>query len=145
MQVIAIEFRDELLQRDTEQFAAFVVAMLETLTPMAQRLVARLPPLYRAGVRFCEETPGYESFVTPNLVFERGRGDCAHLCLWRVAELRNAGEAATYKIAYNDRDMMRRLFHVQVRRGTPKNLPTEKRPFEDPSVLLGMSPGGYPL
>lgn len=124
-------------------FSEQVIALLEALAPAAQRIVATLPPLYRSGVRFREEPRGYESLVTPNFVFRRGHGDCAHLCLWRVAELRNQGNPAGFRIAWNVNDPTRRLFHVQVRSGLPKNLPLEKRPYEDPSVLLGMPPGGY--
>lgn len=128
-------------------FSEQVIALLESIAPVAQRIVATLPPLYRSGVRFREEPRGYESLVTPNIVFRRGHGDCAHLCLWRVAELRNQGNPAGFRIAWavplEKSDLSHRLFHVQVRHGLPKNTPLEKRPYEDPSVLLGMPPGGY--
>lgn len=63
------------------------------------------PQLYRSGVRFRDEpwagelvlpsgrsTKGLEQLAHAQQVLDRGWGDCAQLCGWRVAELRNMGE-----------------------------------------------------
>jgi hypothetical protein len=63
------------------------------------------PQLYRSGVRFRDEpwagelvTPdgrrvkGIEQLAHAQQVIDRGWGDCAQLCSWRIAELENMGE-----------------------------------------------------
>ena len=74
---------------------------------LMRRYPGRLPPLYESGVRFRAEPwasmpaavvgPGgmrpmgpIEQFAPYVVLLKRGFGDCAQLCAWRVAELREA-------------------------------------------------------
>lgn len=119
-----------------------------------------IPPLYKSGVRFRPEPwaigpdrlpEGLEQFCSiPNLL-ERGWGDCAQLCAWRVAELKAGGwrtpdapqgELATLRYYVKARcpacgagdcpdcnhPNRKRSYHVQMRRAD--------RRIEDPSQLL---------
>lgn len=124
---------------DEKLFAEFVVAQLESLVPAARLQMQRLPPLYQSGIRFRPEPEGTESFVLPLVTYSRGFGDCAHLSLIRVAELRNAREKAGFRIKWSTQlhpvtRLPVRLFHVQVRRRDGN--------IEDPSQLLGMPSNG---
>jgi hypothetical protein len=83
------------------------------------------PPLFTSGVRYQSEPPGIERWSTIPDVIRRGVGDCEDLACWRVAELRNAGEAARPHILRIDPT----LFHIQVDRYDR---------LEDPSRILGM-------
>ena len=107
-------------------------ALLEALVPLAREQVRRLGPLYEAGVRYSTEPE--ESFVDPATVDARKAGDCAHLSLWRVAELRNSGENAQFLIDLmgerRARGGVRRTYHVTVLRADGTR--------EDPSARLGM-------
>lgn len=120
---------------DPDLFAFTVRALLEGLVPLAQRQIPFLPPLYESGVVFADEVPGVETFALPRTVYGAGFGDCAHLSLWRVAELRNHGEPAGFRIRFprlDPSDPSQRIFHVAVRRGNGN--------LEDPSILLGDFP-----
>lgn len=99
------------------------------------RAFPNTPPLYSSGVRYRREPPGVEDFSDIEAIIRRGYGDCAQLVAWRVAELRERGEAAGVRIIwrkYTPRGKPR-VFHVQVRR--------EDGRIEDPSVRLGMRSG----
>jgi hypothetical protein len=124
---------------DPELFATTVRNVLEGMVPLARRQVAKLPPLHASGVRYLDEPPGFESFKTPHSVWLNQAGDCAHLSLWRVAELRNAGEPAGFRVRFPKIDpndpfgsLIPKVFHVAVRRGNGN--------IEDPSILLGHFP-----
>jgi hypothetical protein len=140
-------------------------AMLEAVTENNVEILRenpQLPALYQSGVRFREEPwavgvarlpgGGLEQFTHLLDILERGWGDCAQLCSWRVAELRvggwrtpdvPAGEDASLRYyvksacpACHPRPCevpghpeRRRCFHVEVRRQRG-NL------IEDPSRLL---------
>jgi hypothetical protein len=136
--IIHVELDGAELENET-RFATLVQRLSEALIPTAQEQVRRLPPLYKAGVRYREEPAGYESMVLPLVVFKRRFGDCWHLCVWRVAELRNAGEKAgirvKWKLLPRTPSELVKYFHVQVRRGNGN--------IEDPSALLGMPSGGF--
>lgn len=122
-------------RQSSETFARTVRALLEAMTLPARDEVVITGPLYGSRVRYAREGDGRETFASPVLVAHRGYGDCAHLCLWRVAELRNAGVPATYDIYIQERSRSR-LFHVRVR------LPDGS--IEDPSIRLGMpEPKGF--
>ena len=118
---------------DPKLFAELVTRLCESLIPVAQLQVKHLPALYKSGVRYREEAKGYESFTLPSVVCARGFGDCAHLAVWRCAELRNTGEFATIRIKWLSGPSIR-MFHVQVRRANGD--------IEDPSQLLGMPCNG---
>lgn len=104
--------------------------LLSGLLPLAQYEARDLPPLYDAGIVYEREEPGVETLADPGLVHSRGYGDCAHLALARLAELRNAGERGAqfhFRAVRKDRP---RLFHVLIRRADGT--------LEDPSRILGM-------
>lgn len=136
MGVIQIELASPQLRGSARLFAETVRCLIQALV-MVNRIAlktdSRIPPLYSSGVRYIAEN-GKESFVDLYVVLQNGGGDCAHLCAWRVAELQNAGENATIRIAWKTTRRGPRLFHVQVRRGNGI--------VEDPSVLLGMKGSG---
>jgi hypothetical protein len=81
-----------------------------------------LPPLYKpepwAG-------SGKEEWADPYTVFRRKWGDCDDLVLWRAAELRAAGHAATIQVM---RLLDEPRYHVRVRKPDGSE--------EDPSVIL---------
>lgn len=115
-----------------EDFARSVRALLEGLMWAAREEAFVVGPLYGSDVRYVREPRGRETFVTPGVTKKLGGGDCAHLALWRVAELRNSGENAVFAIKIFPAKVPggRRTFHVRVRR--------ESGVVEDPSAALGM-------
>jgi hypothetical protein len=134
-------------------FATYVRALL-TATVMANvlTLVAdpTIPLLYNSGCRFIREPRGKETFVDLHKVREKKGGDCAHLCAWRVAELRARYQVpATLRVEWQiDEARKLRIFHVLVRRPDLMfaQLPMGSRVFkrdprgvlECPSAALGM-------
>lgn len=99
-----------------------------------------VPPLYRSGVRHRDEpwAGKVEEFAPIPTLLESGWGDCAQLCAWRIAELREAGIPATFRVIMvartresGDRD---RLYHVQVR--LPPTRGNRRGPVEDPTRRL---------
>lgn len=87
----------------------------------------KLPPLYTSGVRFRQDPyqgSGVENFKLPNEVFRDGWGDCDRLVIYRIWELRVAGEKATCRSEWVGNGV-----HVLVRRANGQ--------LEDPSILLG--------
>jgi hypothetical protein len=87
-----------------------------------------LPPLYQSGVRYKPEPwagSGKEEWADPYTVFRRKWGDCDDLVLWRAAELRAAGHAATIQVM---RLLDEPRYHVRVRKPDGSE--------EDPSVIL---------
>jgi hypothetical protein len=101
--------------------------LLDALSTIWARYLAKhpLPSLYSSGIRFQTEpnVGEYEDWKTPHQTFEDGWGDCDDLVLYRLAELRAAGERATVVVM---RRKGTRKFHVLVRRGN--------RQLEDPSL-----------
>lgn len=102
----------------------------------------KVPPLYRAGVRYMEEplnilklggSPAerVEDFALIPAIIERGWGDCDDLAPWRCAELRKHGEHAKIRIQWKRHPQSgAKIYHVLVRRGDGS--------IEDPSLKLGM-------
>lgn len=88
------------------------------------------PALYSSGVSYGVVTgdDGF-TFVDIPTVLDRGKGICSHLAAWRVAELREAGVNAGFRIVWNKKGNGH-CFHVQVR--FPNGL------IEDPSENCGM-------
>lgn len=116
--------------------SAGVARALELVIAANRRLVRRgLPWLYRSGVRFrAEPWAGHiEQFCDASVVLKRGWGDCAQLCAWRVAELRESGKRANVHI-YCRVTPQARLFHVQVRHPPSARYPSGW--IEDPSRML---------
>lgn len=139
--------------------------LLESVTENNEDLLRRypqIPALARSGVRFREEPwaigpqrvqGGLEQFTHCLEILDRGWGDCAQLCSWRVAELR-VGGPRTPEAPNGERASLRyyvksscpgcwpgeclvpshperrRCFHVEVRRGDAA------RTIEDPSRIL---------
>lgn len=104
--------------------------LLSGLLPLAQYEARSLPPLYESGVLYEREEEGTETLAVPSLVHSRGYGDCGHLALWRLAELRNVGETGAQFHFKAVRKSRPRLFHVLIRRADGT--------LEDPSRILGM-------
>lgn len=147
--MIEVRLGTPVLGADSAKFAKFCRELLDglILANLETFRAVKFPPLYRSGVRFENEPAGTESFVDAWIVRAKGYGDCAHLCAWRIAELRLFGEHATASITWRPGT---KNFHVQVRRAAGKRglrhrqcsvcdrlLP--ERSLEDPSHLLGMS------
>lgn len=100
---------------------------------LLRRYPGRFPKLHDSGVRFRPEPwatpvagsalPPLEQFCPMPALIQRGFGDCAQLCAWRVAELREEGETDAclhfYLQTVGERwDPKReRWYHVEVRRG----------------------------
>lgn len=128
---------------------------------LLRRNSGRIPPLYESGVRFRNEpwagkfklgganVPGIEEFATIPVVLGRGWGDCAQLCCWRIAELREAaiargmserdaqqnyGFRIYWRLLNEGTENERRFFHVQVRHPPLPGQATGA--IEDPSRFL---------
>jgi len=116
---------------DQKQAAKAVCAMLEVAMPRARREVAAkaVPELYKSGVRYVSQSAKACCFRQPSEVLARNGGDCKQLVLWRIAELREAGEHATPRVLWLTHKQGLQA-HMQLRR--------EDGTVEDPSVELGM-------
>jgi hypothetical protein len=121
-------------ERTKRAFATWVKTTLDALVDISTKQLSslRLPPLYSVGV-YRSEPAGEESFVDAETFAKNGfRGDCAHLSVYRCAELRNLGEKASCCVRW--KPSRRRpgtwVFHVRVRRSDGT--------IEDPSRILGM-------
>lgn len=127
---IQVQLRSPALD-DWEVFSRMARAALEAVVLVNRVTMQRfaVPRLYKSGVVYAMEPAGTESFVDCTTVLKRGHGDCAHLCAYRVAELREQGDKAMLRITFK-RLPGKRLFHVQVRR--------ENGRIEDSSRRLGM-------
>lgn len=113
-----------------EDNALALQALLEALTAIdriyLRRYRGQVPKLYASGVRY-GRTQVWDSI--PDMLTRRF-GDCKSLTAMRIAELREADEAArpVFRFAVNPQTG-RKDFHILVLRG---------RAFEDPSRILGM-------
>lgn len=113
-------------------FAWFLRQALHGMVTVDRAQIRRgeVTGLYDSGVTYADE-PGTERIQDALTTMVRGTGDCAHLCAWRVAELREAGEDARIRIKWFPVKWNgQRTYHVQVRRGDGT--------IEDPSKILGM-------
>ena len=116
---------------DQKKAAELVCAVLELAVDRARQEIRTksVPHLYNSGVKYAKQNPAACAFRTPTDVFARKQGDCKQLVLWRIAELREAGEDAKPRIMWiADKKGLRA--HAQVRRANGT--------IEDPSQLLGM-------
>jgi len=112
-----------------------IVILLEAMAQVDEWMIRQggYPPLYRSGVRYKQEPPGVEEFVSYDVVLQRGWGDCGHLAPARVGELRAMGIPAKCCIIWRWVDTPSHpimLVHVGV------EYPDGH--IEDPSNLLGM-------
>lgn len=108
-------------------------SLLEAVANNNRRFLRRVqvPPLYESGVRYLFEPREQESVRDIAAVVARGGGDCAHLCAWRVAELREAGEPdAGFHLVWPKRPNSAGGYdyHIRVRRADGRS--------EDPSIAL---------
>jgi hypothetical protein len=100
----------------------------------------RIPKFYNSGVRFRAEPwqGALEQFCGLPVLLRRGWGDCAQLCCWRVAELREQGVPATlrfyWRLVHTAGGDLIRAYHVQVRHPPSRAYP--RGYIEDPSRLL---------
>lgn len=120
-------------------FKCAIEGFAQGSVPMAQ--IWRLPPLYLSGIRFAPEPgqgSGNEDFALPKTTYDRREGDCDDLVIYRIWELRCAGELATCAVV-----TLANANHVRVRRGPGKRPPRHPlncqctRCIEDPSILCG--------
>lgn len=118
--------------------ALLAIDVLEVIARYNQAYLKRhkVPSIYRLGVRFRAEpwAGKVEQFASAEPVLRSGWGDCAQLCAIRVAELRNAGNAATFRVYCRGAWPKQRLFHVQVRHAPTKLYPRGR--IEDISRIL---------
>lgn len=132
---LRLDHQSPVLQ-DSELFAQVArIAIQATIIVNRSHLHAfpGTPRLYQSGVRYRLEPPGTEDVADIEVLLDRGWGDCAQLCAWRVAELRVLGEPAKIRIQWKVRPDGKKLFHVLVRRADGR--------IEDPSTILGMKSG----
>jgi hypothetical protein len=116
-------------EQEKARAAKEICDIIEIALPRAMREASKLPPLYKAGVKYIRQPPQACAFRPPKDVAERKGGDCKQLVLWRIAELRNAGVKATPRIIWlNGKDGLRAHAQVRLPDGT----------IEDPSQTLGM-------
>ncbi len=109
-----------------------LLSLLESMVLIARMELRanRLPPLYKAGVRYRREE-GTEIWKDPISVYKDGYGDCEDLSIWRTAELQENGKRASPTIRYRiDPITKTYIYHVLVLRANGK--------LEDPSLKLGM-------
>jgi hypothetical protein len=139
---------------DDGALAAMAEGLLEVVISNNRYLMrahpGRIPPLRSSGVRFRAEPwasmppppapgmrplPPIEQFCPLPIILRRGWADCAQLCAWRVAELRESGESDAalrfYCRSQGDGASRRRWYHVEVRRGAAGG-----SEIEDPSREL---------
>lgn len=158
---VVLDIRD-----DDPKFVAQIARLHLNAVVLQNRAILRraggaIPKLYESGVRFRNEpwagkfefegepVQGIEEFCTLSVVLQRGWGDCAQLCAWRVSELveeaiskgvppRKAafmfGLRIYWRISGVGTPKERRFFHVQVRH--PKAPGQRFGRIEDPSRLL---------
>jgi hypothetical protein len=98
------------------------------------------PALYASGVRYAREAPGVDDWQDIPRTLAVRSGDCEDLAGWRVAELRHAGESASFVVTpyetpyFCDSVAKQRPcmidFHIRVIRADGSR--------EDPSQILGM-------
>ena len=119
------------LGRKNSEWALLI--LLGALVKINRRVIrkAKLPPLYKAGVRYVREQ-GTENWQDALKTYRRGIGDCEDLACWRVAELLNNGKDARPFIRWRlDPATKTYIYHVMVMRANGQ--------IEDPSRVLGMS------
>lgn len=114
--------------------AEFIRWLCEPVIAQNRALIRKLglPSMFSSGVRWQPEpwAPEFDAFELATDCLRRGWGDCDDLACWRVAELREQGDAgAGIKISL-PRPHVPGGFHATVRRGDGR--------VEDPSRELGM-------
>lgn len=106
-----------------------LTSLVETLI-IADRAYLRdypnTPPLYQAGVRYLFNRDRWQDI--PSCI-QRRTGDCKDLSAWRIAELREHGEAANVDVQVRQEGGLT-IYHIRVVRGNGI--------IEDPSRILGM-------
>jgi len=133
-----LKSRDDLFSRCVRLCAEAAVLSNRALIHEAKMRGSPLPRLF-SGVVIYENEPEnqVDELVDIPTLIKRGHGDCLHLSAWRVAELREDGEARARIVVSRQRKFLKpgasapaRIFHVLVRRGNGTK--------EDPSKILGM-------
>lgn len=119
------------LPENGQRLAYEIKFLLQSLAEIWANTMRRrpCPPLYGGSIRYKPEPwagKGIEEWAMPWRVAKRGWGDCDDLVLYRVAELRVAGELATVQVM---RKPGTDRFHVRVKR--------QNGVLEDPSIILG--------
>lgn len=116
---VVLDFPD---LRDDELLARLARRLLETMVDYNRYYIRRFrpPKLYDSGVRFRDEpwAGKLEQFASIPPLLKSGWADCAQLAAWRVAELREMGIRAGFRIygRFTGKwPRRRRAYHVQVR------------------------------
>ena len=114
-------------RKESEKVLLFALEALVNIDRIEIRK-KRLPPLYKAGVRYVreEDTEVWQDAIT---ILRNREGDCEDLACYRIAELRNNGKKVQPYIRYKvGKDGY--IYHVMVLRANGT--------LEDPSRILGM-------
>ena len=118
---------------DRARVIAALVEALVTVNRAYLRANPQTPLLYASGVRFLREPDGVDEWQDIPRTMALGSGDCEDLASWRIAELRERGEAARVLVlTFQERRPIGDVteFHIMVERADGAR--------EDPSRLLGM-------
>jgi len=139
--------RDELAAFDVlsqEAKSRIILAKVRSLIvndrEILRELGSKIPPLYESGVvyRFQPATDDWQDILR---ALQTGGASCNSLTAWRCAELQLCGENAQPFIRSRStrrpNGALFDIFHVILKRPYPP--PYD---WEDPSVTLGMPPGG---
>lgn len=125
--IIGIPVGDIAQPESVVQFASLVKGVVEGIAQAAILTGIPLPPpLFSTGIKFRMENGhgnGFEEFCLPWTTYKRGFGDCDDLVIYRIAELRAAGERAGCNTQWRGSEL-----HVRVRRGDGS--------IEDPSLIM---------
>ena len=127
------------LESDPRLNALALEALLRCLCTLDEQYLNDHPetkPLYLSGVRY-DRTFVWDT--TPALV-NRTYGDCKTVTAMRIAELKKQGYEAIPVFRWKPGDDKKLHFHILVWTNAP--VPTNENGFEDPSKVIGMTPGG---
>jgi hypothetical protein len=104
----------------------YLVEVLITADRGYLRDYPNTPALYQAGVRYFFNRDRWQDIPA---CLARRTGDCKDLSAWRIAELREHGEAANVDVQVRQQGNLT-IYHIRVIRGDGS--------IEDPSRILGM-------
>jgi hypothetical protein len=127
------------LESDPRLNALALEALLRCLCTLDEQYLRDHPStkdLYLSGVRYDR------TFVwdTTSALYSRSYGDCKTVSATRIAELRRQGYEAEPVFRWKPGDDKKLHFHILVWTNAP--VPTNQNGFEDPSKVIGMTPGG---
>lgn len=127
------------LESDPRLNALALEALMRCLCTMDALFLRDHPdtkPLYLSGVRY-DRTFVWDTIPA---FYNRTYADCKTVSAARVAELRKQGYEAHPVFRWKPGDDKKLHFHILVWTDAP--VPTNRNGFEDPSKVIGMTPGG---